>query len=64
MVKLMLECPKTSKPIFTGIRYEDSALKTKTFKMPMFTVYCPHCEQDHISTDCKAFLEQEKGPGV
>ena len=64
MVKLMLKCPKTGKPIFTGIRYEDSNLKNRAFKIPMSTIYCHHCEQDHISTDCQTFLEKEKGPHV
>lgn len=58
MPEVLIDCPTTGKPIYTGI-----ALSKQTFEgaaMQGNTVQCPHCQQMHTWDKEDAYLEDEE----
>ena len=58
MGRVMIDCPTTGKPIFTGVNLPKAVLDSST--MPDNTVRCPHCEQPHKWNKKDAYIEGEK----
>lgn len=57
MARLMIDCPVTGKPVFTGIDMPAQALENAT--MIDNKVTCPHCRDTHVWQKEEAYLEKE-----
>jgi hypothetical protein len=61
MTRLMMNCPETGKPIYTGI-----VLPKRMFdviRMPATTISpCPACENEHAFQKDDVYLEPEDSP--
>ena len=56
MNKLMLQCPKTGKLLFTGRKLGDTNLKDIHLGVDSATVPCLYCGQDHDMREEKLSL--------
>ncbi|MEY2482406.1 MAG: hypothetical protein QOK24_934 [Verrucomicrobiota bacterium] len=55
--KMMISCPKTSKPVFTGIAIDEVSFKDPTNRFTNNSVSCPHCGGTHTWSKEDAFLQ-------
>jgi len=56
MPRIMIKCPKTGEPVFTGIEMDDKSFRNATLKNE--TLKCPDCDQVHIWNKKDAFLRE------
>ncbi len=66
MARLMIKCPMTGQPVFTGMdltpvsngmEFTREAFDSSTLKDN--SVSCPHCHQQHVWQKEDAYLEDE-----
>jgi hypothetical protein len=55
MARLMITCPNTGEPVFTGIDLPESVLESAELRDN--GVGCPHCGQTHVWSKEDAYLE-------
>jgi endogenous inhibitor of DNA gyrase (YacG/DUF329 family) len=56
MARLMIRCPQTGKPVFTGMDMPPAAFDRATLESN--TVRCPHCGEPHTWQKADAYLEE------
>ena len=55
MPKIMITCPKTQKPVDTGLALDNRSFESATFTNN--SVNCPHCREKHPWNKADARLE-------
>jgi hypothetical protein len=58
MARIMIRCPKTQRPIPTGIAADPAAYETLTLEGN--SVKCPACGETHVWDKKDAFLEGQR----
>ncbi len=58
MARVMIACPVTGRPIYTGVSYDEDTFETSQFADK--SVFCPECGQVHTWTKHDAYLESEE----
>ncbi len=58
MAKVMINCPVTNKPVFTGIVLDKQSFESTTLENNTFAP-CPECGKSHTWNKKDAFLEEE-----
>ncbi len=56
MARIMVRCPTTKKPVYTGMSADEGSFKTSTFSGNSFR--CPECKQNHTWDKKDAWLEK------
>lgn len=56
MAKVMIKCPKTNKPLSTGIDMPKQVFESSHFSNN--AVSCPHCGGTHVGQKSDAYLEE------
>jgi len=56
MAQVMIKCPKTKKPIPTGMSMDRRAFETST--LTNNSTYCPICKTTHTWSKADAFLQE------
>jgi hypothetical protein len=60
MAQVLIECPETKQPVFTGLDFDESSWTSATLERN--SVQCPHCPQMHEWSKKDAWLEGERRP--
>ena len=58
MARVMITCPETGKPIYTGMSVDEITLEAG--RLIEKSVLCPECAQVHTWNKQDAFLESEE----
>lgn len=58
MARVMITCPETGKPIYTGWSFDEVAFETS--QLADNSVPCPECGQVHTWSKQDAYLESEE----
>ncbi len=61
MPRVMIKCPKTGKPVPTGMGADQKSFESGCFRDNSFGP-CPECGQRHIWQKDDAFLEGDPNP--
>ena len=59
MARVMIACPDTGRPIYTGVSYDEVTFESS--QLADKSVFCPECEQVHTWNKQDAYLESEGG---
>lgn len=59
MARVMITCPETGQPIYTGMTFDWSAFET--VRIGERQVRCPACGEHHKWKRVDAFLEEDGG---
>jgi endogenous inhibitor of DNA gyrase (YacG/DUF329 family) len=69
MSAVMIRCPKTGKPVNTGVTASKRRFETELFEG--YAVSCPHCKKVHAWKSTDAYLQKSdlgtdrsSGPGI
>ncbi len=58
MARVMITCPETGKPIYTGMSFDGITFEAS--QLIEKSVLCPECAQVHIWNKQDAYLESEE----
>lgn len=56
MARVMINCPKTNKPIFTGIATDKTSFESSNIENN--TIRCQHCKDKHKYSKKDCYLEE------
>lgn len=59
MPRVMITCPDTGKPLYTGSRYNWQTFDSA--KIGERKVQCPHCGKEHVWQRADAVLDEDGG---
>jgi hypothetical protein len=61
MPRVMILCPETKKPVYTGVKLDERGFERPTIRNALqgTVAGCPHCAQDHQWRGEDAYLEGE-----
>jgi hypothetical protein len=61
MARVMITCPKTRNPIYTGLNFDWFSFDSIEFcALPL---HCPYCDDDHEWEKDEAYLMADGGEG-
>jgi endogenous inhibitor of DNA gyrase (YacG/DUF329 family) len=55
MARIMIRCPSTGQPVYTGIDANRQSFESSSFRNNITS--CPHCKQKHTWSKEDAYLE-------
>lgn len=58
MARVMITCPESGKPIYTGMSFDEITFETSQLTDKL--VLCPECGQAHTWNKQDAYLESEE----
>jgi hypothetical protein len=59
MSQVLITCPETKRPVYTGLNYEWPSFDAAD--LPRQTLKCPHCGKIHSWSKAEAFLRADGG---
>lgn len=59
MSNVLINCPHTGRPVFTGVKLPDALLKSSNVELGTHRFHCPCCGEAHEWSKADAYLAPE-----